>query len=129
MSGEALSMKHESMKHDRRGRAIGLALAVTALAAFPVRAQVQSAALPPNEVVIDNFAFGPKVLTVKAGSEVVWLNHDDEPHTIVASGAAKLFRSPALDTGDKFSFVLKEPGTYTYYCSVHPHMTGTIVVE
>lgn len=88
----------------------------------------QVAALP-NQVVIDNFAFEPKTLTVDAGTEVVWVNHDDEPHTVVYSGEAKLFKSPALDTDDKFSFVFREPGTYTYYCSVHPHMTATIIVR
>lgn len=89
----------------------------------------EKVAAAPNEVVIDNFAFAPKTLTVAAGSEVVWINRDNEPHTVVFSGEAKLFKSPALDTDDKFSFVFKEPGTYSYYCSVHPHMTGTIVVR
>jgi plastocyanin len=90
---------------------------------------VKQVVAAPNEVVIDNFSFAPKTLTVAAGTEVVWINRDDEPHTVVSSGEAKLFKSPALDTDDKFSFVFKEPGTYSYYCSVHPHMTATIVVR
>jgi len=83
----------------------------------------------PNEIVIDNFAFGPKTLTVAAGTTVVWVNHDDEPHTVVYSGEAKLFKSPPLDTGEKFSFVFAQKGTYNYYCSIHPHMTGTVIAE
>jgi len=90
---------------------------------------VEKVAAAPNQVVIDNFSFEPKTLTVAVGTEVVWINHDDEPHTVVYSGEAKLFKSPALDTDDKFSFVFKEPGTYSYYCSVHPHMTATIIVK
>ena len=90
---------------------------------------VEKIAAAPNQIVIDNFTFAPKTLTVASGTEVVWLNRDDEPHTVVSSGEAKLFKSPALDTGDKFSFVFKEPGTYSYYCSVHPHMTATITVR
>ncbi len=86
-------------------------------------------AVAPNQVTIDDFAFAPKILTVAPGTEVTWINKDVEPHTVVYSGEEKLFRSPALDTDDKFSFVFKTAGTYPYYCSVHPHMTGTIVVK
>jgi plastocyanin len=92
-------------------------------------AAVQRAALPSQEVAIDGFAFAPRTLTVKAGTEVVWVNRDDEPHTIVLGGGQRLAKSPPLDTDDRFAFVMREPGTYPYYCSVHPHMTGTIVVE
>jgi plastocyanin len=90
---------------------------------------VEKVAAAPNQVVIDNFAFEPKTLAVAAGTEVVWLNRDDEPHTVVHSGEAKLFKSPPLDTGDQFSFVFRERGTYSYYCSVHPHMTAAIIVR
>jgi len=105
----------------------GLSSAASAEPAMSHAAQTVAAA--PNEIVIDNFAFAPKTLTVAPGTEVVWINRDDEPHTVFYSGEAKLFRSPALDTDEKFSFVFKEPGTYSYYCSVHPHMTATIIVR
>jgi plastocyanin len=90
---------------------------------------IRQTATAPDEIAIDNFAFGPKTLTVAAGTKVVWVNHDDEPHTVVFSGEAKLFKSPPLDTGETFSFVFAAKGTYNYYCSIHPHMTGTVIVE
>jgi plastocyanin len=123
MSGETLSRTRAA-----RGRRAALLAAAVAAMLAPAASAQQQAAVPPNEVVIDNYEFGPKVLTVKAGSEVVWINKDDEPHTVVADGT-RIFKSPPLDMDDKFSFVLKEPGTYAYHCSVHAHMTGTIVVE
>ena len=80
-----------------------------------------------HEVKIDNFAFTPQRVTVKAGTTVTWINDDDIPHTVASS--TKLFKSKALDTDDKFSFTFTTPGAYEYFCSVHPYMTGTIVVE
>jgi plastocyanin len=74
-----------------------------------------------------NFTFGPQRLTVPVGTTVTWTNQDDIPHTIVSTSQA--FRSQALDTNDKFSFTFTTPGSYEYFCSLHPHMTGTIVVE
>jgi plastocyanin len=79
-----------------------------------------------TEVTIDNFTFGPAKLTVKAGTTVTWVNHDDIPHTVVSIGH---FRSGALDTDDKYSFTFAAPGTYVYFCSLHPQMQGTVVVE
>ena len=78
-------------------------------------------------VKIDNFTFAPSTLTVKAGTHVTWRNEDDIPHTIASS--ARLFKSKALDTDDSFSFTFNDAGTYEYFCSLHPHMKGTIVVE
>ena len=78
-------------------------------------------------VKIDNFTFDPPRLTVKAGTTVTWYNEDDIPHTVAASG--KQFRSKTLDTDGKFSFTFTTPGSYEYFCSLHPHMTGVIVVE
>jgi plastocyanin len=78
-------------------------------------------------VKIDNFTFAPKSVTVKAGTTVTWDNEDDIPHTVASS--AKLFKSKVLDTGGTFSFTFTTPGAYEYFCSLHPHMTGTIVVE
>jgi len=76
---------------------------------------------------IDNFTFEPQRLTVRAGATVTWVNQDDIPHALASN--AKLFKSKALDTDDKFSFTFATPGVYDYFCSMHPHMTGTIVVE
>ncbi len=78
-------------------------------------------------VKIDNFTFDPPVLTVKAGTTVTWVNGDDIPHTVVATGHA--FKSRALDTDDRFSFTFATPGAYDYFCSLHPHMQAKIVVE
>jgi amicyanin len=78
-------------------------------------------------VKIGNFTFGPQELKVKSGTTVTWTNEDDIPHTVTSSTLA--FRSKALDSDDKFSFTFTTPGTYQYFCSLHPHMTGTIVVE
>ena len=78
-------------------------------------------------VKIDNFTFDPPRLTVKAGTTVTWYNEDDIPHTVAASG--KQFRSKTLDTDGKLSFTFTTSGSYEYFCSLHPHMTGVIVVE
>ena len=87
----------------------------------------RSAPATDAEVDIDQFTFLPQRITVKAGTTVTWINEDDVPHTIVSS--SKVFKSKALDTADKFSFTFTTPGTYDYFCSVHPHMTGAVVVE
>src|SRR5436190_1460354 len=91
---------------------------------LPAAAAVQTA---DTEVRIDNFAFAPQRTAVKAGTTVTWINEDDTPHTVVSSG--KFFKSKALDTEDKFSFTFTTAGTYEYFCSLHPHMTGVVVVE
>jgi plastocyanin len=101
-----------------------LAAAVLAAAATFPAASVQAA---DTEVKIDSFTFVPQRTTVKAGTTVTWTNDDDIPHTVASGG--KLFKSKALDTKDKFSFTFTTPGTYEYFCSLHPHMTGAIVVE
>jgi plastocyanin len=80
-------------------------------------------------VRIEDFSFIPKVMTISVGTTVTWTNADDVPHTATAKGDSPLFDSKALDTDDKFSFVFNKPGTYDYYCKVHPHMTGTIIVK
>jgi plastocyanin len=79
-----------------------------------------------NSVTIDNFTFAPPEMTVKVGTTVTWTNHDDIPHTIVSAGK---FRSKTLDTDNSFSFTFTAAGDYKYFCSLHPHMTGTIKVE
>jgi 3',5'-cyclic-AMP phosphodiesterase len=84
--------------------------------------------LGPSEIGIDNFNFTPPVLTVKAGSKVTWINNDDVPHLIV-NVQNKFKQSPVLDTDQTFSTTLTRPGTYNYFCSLHPKMQGTIVVK
>ena len=86
---------------------------------------------PPTttEVKIDNFSFTPVTLTVAAGTTVTWTNRDDIPHTVVSADDPKTFKSKVMDTDEKFSFTFTKPGTYTYFCSVHPKMTGTVVVK
>jgi plastocyanin len=96
------------------------------VAALILPAGAQQAA--SNAVSIDNFTFNPASLTVKAGTTVTWTNKDDIPHGIASSSNA-FTRSKALDTNDSFSFTFTTPGAYQYFCYIHPHMTGTIVVE
>jgi plastocyanin len=91
------------------------------------RSLAADSATPAAEVNIDNFSFSPATIKVKAGTTVTWTNRDDIPHTVVAND--KSFKSKVLDTGEKFSFAATKPGTYPYFCSVHPKMTGTLVVE
>ena len=104
------------------GAAVGSVLAGGVLFAGAQTAAATAA------VGIDNFTFNPQTLTVKAGTTVTWTNKDDIPHGIAVTNNA-FKRSPALDTDDSFSFTFTTPGTYQYFCYVHPHMTGTIVVE
>ena len=88
---------------------------------------VVSAKAEDVTVKIDNFVFSPQTLTIKAGTKVTWVNGDDIPHTVASTTQG--LRSKALDTGDSFSFTFTTPGTYKYFCGLHPHMTGSIVVE
>ena len=101
--------------------------ATLAAAAAMVVAALLPAQAADVEVKIDNFSFTPARITVKAGAAVTWINEDDIPHAVASS--TRLFKSKALDTDDKYSFTFTTPGVYQYFCSLHPHMTGTIVVE
>src|SRR5215469_9330919 len=74
------------------------------------------------EVDIKNFSFAPETLTVAPGTTVTWVNQDDEPHTTASTGEPRVFRSPGMDTGEKYTFVFDKPGTYPYICSIHPYM-------
>jgi plastocyanin len=103
-------------------RRVSLRLAVTAV----MFSSIARAHCEESTVTIDNFTFAPAELTVKVGTTVTWKNHDDIPHTIVSAGK---FRSKALDTDDSYSFTFTTAGAYAYFCSLHPHMTGTIKVE
>ena len=81
-----------------------------------------------SKIEIKDFAFIPQTITVKSGQRITWINHDEEPHTVV-SVEKQFKKSPALDTDQEFTVVAGSPGTYSYFCSVHPKMTGTIVVK
>jgi plastocyanin len=81
-----------------------------------------------NQIVIKDFHFTPQTLTVKSGEKITWINRDEEPHTVV-SVEKQFKKSGPLDTDQEFTITTGAPGTYTYFCSVHPKMTGTIVVE
>ena len=93
----------------------------------PSQMSSENATANADEVVIQNFTFQPATLTVKAGTKVTWVNRDDDPHT--ATDTEKRFGSKALDTGDRFSTEFTKPGTYNYYCALHPKMTGQIIVK
>jgi len=80
------------------------------------------------QVKIDNFSFGPATLTVPVGATVTWINQDDVPHTVV-SADGKGIKSPVLDTDQRFIHTFAQAGTYAYYCSVHPKMTGKVIVQ
>ncbi|SRR5712692_5083846 len=79
------------------------------------------------EVKIDNFSFGPQTVTVPVGATVTWTNRDDIPHTSVSTDG--VFKSKVMDTDEKFSYTFTKAGTYPYYCSIHPKMTGQVVVQ
>ena len=103
------------------------ALIASALMLSVVSEMTRAAPAPSAAVEIGNFTFRAPVVTVKAGTTVTWTNGDDIPHTVVSNGG--LFRSKVLDSGDRFSFTFARPGKFGYFCSLHPHMTGTIVVN
>jgi len=98
-----------------------------AFAAFPTIQKPVSAGPPSAEVKIDNFSFTPQAITVKTGTQITWTNGDDIPHTVVSDDQS--FKSKVLDTDEKFVFTAVKPGTYSYFCSIHPKMTGKLVVE
>ena len=98
-------------------------IVVAAAISFPV-----ISAQPSNtKLEIDNFSFSPQRITVKPGTTVTWTNEDDTPHAVASS--TTMFKSKALDTNDSFAFTFTTPGVYEYFCSLHPYMTGAIVVE
>jgi plastocyanin len=101
-------------------------LAIRGAIAAVLASQITAARCEDVMVTIDNFTFSPAALTVKVGTTVTWKNQDDIPHTVVSAGK---FKSKALDTDDSYTFTFTATGDYTYFCSLHPHMTGTIKVE
>ncbi len=103
---------------------IGMLLAAAAFALF--LGQRTFAWADDASVGIDNFAFTPETLNVKTGATVTFVNHDDIPHLVVAVDGK--YRSKALDTNDKYSVTFDKPGEYAYFCGLHPHMKGKIIV-
>jgi plastocyanin len=119
-----------------RGRVCLGALAVMAAAALlslaglaSGTANAQQALAATSEVKIDNFSFGPGTITVPVGTTVTWTNRDDIPHTVVSADDPKAFKSKVLDTDERFSYTFTKAGTFNYFCSVHPKMTGKVVVQ
>src|SRR6516162_6391810 len=110
---------------------ITIAALLSGFSLFAVAGEMKDASrgnAKENKIEIKDFAFNPQRITVKSGQKITWINHDEEPHTVVSVGK-KFPRSSALDTDQEFSITAGTPGTYEYFCSVHPKMTGTIVVE
>ncbi len=115
-------------RHPSR-RGLALALGASLCLASAIAAAPRTRAASADEVTIQHFGFHPATMTVAAGTRVTWINRDETPHTILGAGKPATFKSPALDTGDKFAFVFDKPGSYEYFCSIHPQMVGTIVVK
>ena len=103
-----------------------IAMVLLASASSSVAANAQPSAATAG-VKIDNFVFGPQTLTVPVGTTVTWTNSDDIPHTSVSTEG--VFKSKVLDTDEKFSYTFTKAGTYPYYCTIHPKMTGKVVVQ
>jgi plastocyanin len=103
---------------------LGLAVIGSTRAATPAASTVSPKG---PQIVIQEFRFSQATLTVPIGTTVTWVNRDEESHTVTST--AGLFASPALDPRQAFSYRFTTPGTYTYYCALHPHMTAKLVVE
>jgi plastocyanin len=117
------------MKKKLEVRITVLAIALLGLATVGKISTVHGQTVSPgSEVKIDNFTFAPKDLTIPAGTVVRWINRDDIPHTVVSDDKST-FRSKALDTDDSFSYTFTKPGTYSYFCSIHPKMTAKVIVQ
>ena len=112
-----------------RGLVVALLLGpvIGAMLAFGTVAAQDATKKDANEITIDNFTFTPKELTIAVGTTVKWVNHDDIPHTIVEKKTT--FRSKALDTDDSYSFTFTSAGTFDYFCGLHPHMVGQVIVK
>jgi len=105
-------------------------MAVALVTAVSPKAQAKAEQPPPAssaDVKIDNFAFAPETLTVAVGTTVTWTNRDDIPHTVVSTDG--VFKSKVRDTDETFAYKFDKAGTYTYFCSIHPKMTGKVVVQ
>ncbi|HTP83813.1 MAG TPA: cupredoxin family copper-binding protein [Alphaproteobacteria bacterium] len=117
------------MSARRRTARLAATLALPLLAGSWIGWHSVAAAPTSSEVVIDEYKFGPATLTVPRGTTVTWTNKDDDPHTVVSDSDPKLFKSGALDTDDHFTFTFTEAGTFKYFCTIHPRMQGTVIVQ
>ena len=110
---------------------LGMAALVVAYAAVTTAPKVfgvvPEAPASPSQVTIDSFIFTPSSITVATGTSVKWVNHDEIPHNVVSND--KSFKSKVLDTNEEFVYTFSKPGIYTYVCSIHPKMTGKVVVK
>ena len=106
---------------------IVVALLSAGSGAVKANAQLQQAPAKNVEIKIDNFSFAPGTFTVAVGTTVTWINHDDIPHTAVSTDG--VFKSKVMDTDEKLSYTFTKAGSYPYFCSIHPKMTGTILVQ
>jgi plastocyanin len=102
------------------------ALVIMTISSPRLALRADNKSMPGTEVKIDNFSFGPD-LTIASGTTVTWTNNDDVPHVVASD--SNIFKSKALDTDDHFSYTFTKPGTYVYYCTVHPRMTAKVVVQ
>jgi plastocyanin len=137
--GDARAIRHEKSDLERKqimtrknmwvaGLAAPVMIAMLLLFAGSLRVAAEDQPSAASaEVKIDNFSFGPETLTVPVGTTVTWTNRDDIPHNVVSTDG--VFKSKVRDTDEKFSYTFAKAGTYPYYCSVHPKMTGKIVVQ
>ena len=108
--------------------AVTVVVAVLMLFAGPPRVTANDRATGASAAVkIDNFVFGPQTITVPVGATVTWTNSDDIPHTAVSTDG--VFKSKVMDTDEQFSYTFTKAGTYSYYCSIHPKMTGQVLVK
>ena len=131
---------HGPYRRQRRGWGAALVASVllTGLVSVPGAIAAQAAPSPPQaavataaatapQVTVEQAMFGPATLTIRAGTTVTWVNHDGDLHTVTSTQG--LFASPGLDQGDTFAYRFTTPGTYPYFCALHPHMKGTILVQ
>ena len=109
------------------GLAMPVIMAMLLLLGSPSVAANDQPSAANAAVKIDNFVFGPQTLTVPVGATVTWTNKDDIPHTAVSTDG--VFKSKVMDTDEKFSYTFDKAGTYSYFCSIHPKMTGKVVVQ
>jgi plastocyanin len=120
-----------TLTHQNKIAALLCGISLLNLSLFALGGEMKNAdstSAKENKIEIKDFAFNPQTLTVKSGEKVTWINRDEEPHTVV-SVEKQFKKSTALDTDQEFTITAGAPGTYTYFCSVHPKMTGTIIVE
>jgi plastocyanin len=120
------TMKRNSVGLATFTASVIIAIVLLVVGSPNVTANDQSSAANAD-VKIDNFVFGPQTITVPVGATVTWTNKDDIPHTSVSTDG--VFKSKVLDTDEKFSYTFAKAGTYPYYCTIHPKMTGKIVVQ